>query len=59
MSFAPDAEFRSPLTDQLTFKGHTEITAITSVILGVFEDFHYTDELAGGAERVSGGSRSG
>ena len=46
-AFAPDAEFRSPLTEKLTFKGHAEITAITSVILGVFEDFHYTDELQG------------
>ena len=46
-AFAPDAEFRSPLTEKLTFKGHAEITAITSVILGVFEDFHYTDELLG------------
>ena len=46
-AFAPDAEFRSPLTDKLAFKGRAEITAITGVILGVFEDFHYTDELQG------------
>jgi ketosteroid isomerase-like protein len=46
-AFAPDAEFRSPLTEKLTFKGHEEITAIISVIPGVFEDFHYTDEFGG------------
>jgi hypothetical protein len=49
-TFAPDAEFWSPLTAKLTFKGREEITAITAVILDVFENFHYTDELVG--ERV-------
>jgi hypothetical protein len=44
-TFAPDAEFWSPLTAKLTFKGREEITAITTVVLNVFEDFRYTDEL--------------
>ena len=44
-SFAPDAKFWSPLTGRLTFQGHEEITAITSVILDAFDGFHYTDEL--------------
>lgn len=44
-AFAPDAEFHSPLTDRLTFKGREQIGALLRVILEVFEDFHYTDEL--------------
>lgn len=46
-TFAADAEFWSPLTAKLTFKGHREITAITTVILDAFKGFHYTDELVG------------
>ncbi|HEX3459621.1 MAG TPA: nuclear transport factor 2 family protein [Acidimicrobiales bacterium] len=46
-AFAPDAVFRSPLTSKLKFEGREEITAITTVILDVFEGFHYTDELMG------------
>jgi hypothetical protein len=46
-AFAPDAEFRSPITERLTFKGHDEIGAIAGVILDGFDDLHYTDELSG------------
>jgi hypothetical protein len=46
-AFAPDAEFHSPLTGRLSFKGHEQITALSRVILDVFKDFHYTEELLG------------
>src|SRR5580704_8271209 len=44
-TFAPDAEFWSPLTAKVTFKGSEEIAAVMAVILDVFEDFRCTDEL--------------
>jgi hypothetical protein len=44
-AFAPDAVFRSPITDKLTFSGHDQIAAISDVILDVFDDLQYTDEL--------------
>ena len=44
-AFAPDAVFHSPLTEKLVFKGREQIAALTSVILDVFTDFRYTDEL--------------
>jgi ketosteroid isomerase-like protein len=44
-TFAPDAVFRSPLTDKLTFTGHEQIAAVTEVVLDVFDELHYTDEL--------------
>ena len=47
-SFAPDAVVRSPFTSKMTFDGHEQIGAITKVILEVFEDFHYTDEVRNG-----------
>jgi hypothetical protein len=46
-AFAPDAEFRSPFTGKLSFRGHEQIAALARVILEVFEDFHYTAELFG------------
>jgi hypothetical protein len=47
-SFAPDAVLHSPFTSKLTFTGHEEIGAVTKVILDVFEDLHYTDEVRSG-----------
>jgi hypothetical protein len=44
-TFAPDAVLRSPFTDKLTFNGHHQIAAVTEVILDVFDDLQYTDEL--------------
>jgi hypothetical protein len=46
-AFAPDAVFRSPITDGLSFNGHEQIAAISEVILEVLDDLHYTDELRG------------
>jgi hypothetical protein len=46
-AFAPDAVFRSPLTARFTFKGREQIGALIDVVLDVFDDFHYTDELLG------------
>jgi hypothetical protein len=44
-AFAPDAVIRSPLTGRLAFKGREQTGAILRVILDVFDDLHYTDEL--------------
>ena len=44
-AFAADAVFHSPLTERLTFQGRAQIAPLLEVILDVFEDFHYTDEL--------------
>jgi ketosteroid isomerase-like protein len=44
-AFTPDAVVRSPLTGRLTFNGREQIGAILQVILDVFDDLHYTDEL--------------
>ena len=46
-AFAADAEFHSPLTDKLTFKGREQIAALTGIVLDVFENFRYTDEIMG------------
>jgi hypothetical protein len=48
-TLAPDAVFRSPLTDNLTFSGHEQIAALIEVIFEVFDELHYTDELHGSA----------
>ena len=45
--FAPDAVFRSPLTDRLAFTGHQQIRALTEVLLEVLTDFRYDDEASG------------
>jgi ketosteroid isomerase-like protein len=47
-AFAPDAVLHSPITDGLTFRGHEQIGAVFRVILDVFEDIRYTEELRGG-----------
>lgn len=44
-AFAADAVFHSPLTERFTFKSREQIGGLLRVILDVFEDFHYTDEL--------------
>ena len=46
-AFAADAEFHSPLTDRLTFRGREQIAALTGIVLDVFENFRYTDEIMG------------
>jgi SnoaL-like domain len=51
-AFAPDAVFRSPLTNRLTFTGREQIGALLEVILDVFDGLHYTDELRGGDRAV-------
>lgn len=44
-AFAPDAILRSPLTSKLRFSGRGQIAAVFEVILDVFKDLRYTDEL--------------
>ncbi|MDR3487415.1 MAG: nuclear transport factor 2 family protein [Bradyrhizobium sp.] len=46
-AFAADAQFHSPLTDRLTFRGREQIAALATIVLDVFENFRYTDELMG------------
>ena len=46
-AFAADAEFHSPLTGKLIFKGREQIAALAGIILDVFENFRYTDEIMG------------
>ena len=46
-TFAPDAVFHSPFTEKLAFKGRDQIAALSSLILEVFNDFHYTAEIFG------------
>jgi SnoaL-like domain len=46
-AFAPDAVVHSPITGALTFAGHEQIRAVFGVILDVFKDIRYTDELRG------------
>ena len=46
-AFAPDAVFRSPLTDRLAFTGHAQIRTLTQVVLDALTDLRYTGEAAG------------
>jgi SnoaL-like domain len=46
-AFAPDAVLHSPFTSKLSFTGHEQIGAVIKVILDVFEDWRYTDEIRG------------
>lgn len=48
-AFAPDAVFRSPLTNRLAFTGHDQIGALARVLIEVLEDFRYTDEACIGS----------
>jgi hypothetical protein len=49
-AFAADAVFHSPLTDKLTFRGREQIAALAGIVLEVFENFRYTDEIMGDEE---------
>jgi hypothetical protein len=51
-AFAPDAVLRSPFTSKLAFEGREQIAAVLGVILDLFEDLHYTDEIRTGASGV-------
>ena len=46
-TFAENAVFRSPLTDNLVFEGRKQLDALIAVILEVLDDLTYTDELHG------------
>lgn len=46
-TFAPDAILRSPFTSSLAFQGREQIHTIMQLILEVYEDLHYTDEIQG------------
>ena len=43
---ADDVVFRSPAVFK-PYEGRETVETILSTVFGVFEDFHYTDELAG------------
>jgi ketosteroid isomerase-like protein len=51
-TFAPDAVLRSPLTSRLTFNGREQIEAVMGVVIDVFEDLRYTDQLVSGDRAV-------
>jgi ketosteroid isomerase-like protein len=51
-TFAPDAVLRSPFTNRVAFEGREQIAAILAVILNVFEDLTYTDEIELGQSGV-------
>jgi hypothetical protein len=44
-AFAPDAIVNSPLTAKFSFQGQDQIRAILAVILDIFKNLEYTDEL--------------
>jgi limonene-1,2-epoxide hydrolase len=44
-SLAPDVVFRSPVVFS-PYRGRDAVGAILRAVMRVFEDFHYTDELA-------------
>ena len=46
-AFAAEAEFHSPLTGKLIFKGREQIAALAGIVLDEFENFRYTDEIMG------------
>jgi len=47
-AFADDAVVHSPITDALAFEGYEQIGAVFRVILDVFDEIRYTDELRSG-----------
>jgi hypothetical protein len=51
-AFAPDAVLRSPFTSRLAFTGPEQIRAVMGVVLGVFEELRYTDQLLSGDRAV-------
>ena len=46
-TFAPDAILRSPFTSSLAFQGREQIHTIMKLVLEVYEDLRYTDEIQG------------
>ena len=51
-TFAPDAVLRSPLTSRFAFSGREQIEAVMGVVIDVFEDLRYTDQLVDGDRAV-------
>jgi SnoaL-like domain len=51
-TFAPGAVVRSPFTSSLAFEGHEQVHTIMQLILEVFEDLNYTDEIQGSGSAV-------
>ena len=51
-AFAPDAVLRSPFTSRLAFTGRDQIAAVTKVVMDVFTDWRYTDEVRGDGRAV-------
>jgi hypothetical protein len=51
-AFAADAVVRSPITGRRPFTGRDQIAALLGVILDVFEDIRYVDELGSGDSHV-------
>ena len=45
-ALAPDVSFRSPVTFK-PFEGRDAVAVVLGAVVEVFEDFGYTDELAG------------
>jgi hypothetical protein len=43
--FEPDAVFHSPFTENLRFTGREQIRVLTEIVLDVFEDLRYIDEV--------------
>jgi hypothetical protein len=43
--FAPDAVLHSPFTDKLRFTGRDQIRPLIEIVLDVFEDLRYTEEV--------------
>jgi hypothetical protein len=51
-TFAPHAVVRSPLTSSLAFQGREQVHTLMKLILEVFEDLRYTDEIQGSGSAV-------
>lgn len=46
-ALAPDVEFRSPVVHR-PYQGRDTVVALLKVVVSVFEDFRYVDELSDG-----------
>jgi hypothetical protein len=51
-AFAPDAILHSPLTGRFAFSGRDQIGAVLRVVIDIFDDLRYTDQLASGDRAV-------
>jgi SnoaL-like domain len=59
-TFAPDAILRSPFTNSVAFQGPEQIHTIMQLVLEVYEDLHFTDEIQGeGSAMLVGTTRIG